>query len=92
MAIHLAVKFGCVACVLLGFDMQLGETGETNWHAHNVHVDQDRDIYEKKFLPGFMCFARGLKQRYPEFKIYNATPGSKLTEFPMITLEKALAL
>jgi len=91
-AIHLAAKFGCSVCVLLGFDMKLGKFGESNWHKHNVHPDQDKDIYRKKFLPGFECFTRGLMKRYPDFKVYNATEGSELKEFPMLSLEKALTL
>jgi len=92
-AIHLAAKFGCSACVLLGFDGRLKKDGsQSSWHEHNVHPLQDRDIYEKKFLPGFKCMARAMKKAYPNFKIFNATPRSKLKEFPKISLKEALAL
>lgn len=87
-AINLAVLLGAGRIVLLGYDMhKIG--GECNWHQeHPNHNNPKKNPYEG-FLEPFPAIARDLKAMGVE--CVNATPGSALTEFPIITPEEAIA-
>jgi hypothetical protein len=87
-AINLAYHLGAKRIVLLGFDMASnGKEG----HFHDGYPTQTASdkMYQDKFLPGF-------KQLHAELNgsgvtIMNASPYSKLTVFPKITIEQALS-
>ncbi len=83
-AINLALKLGASRAVLLGFDMALGDEGQANWHI-NLKDKPDPESYER-FLGNMKFLVQGLED-HPEFEVLNATPGSKLTLFPMVKLE-----
>jgi hypothetical protein len=87
-AINLAYHLGARRIILLGFDMASdGKDG----HFHDGYPTRAAGdkMYQDKFLPGF-------KQLHSELKdsgvtVLNASPYSKLTVFPKITLEQALS-
>ena len=85
-AINLAMHFGASRIVLLGYDMRVVD-GKHNWH--NDHpTTPPESIYEKRFLPVFPAIAKDAKRFHLE--IVNATPGSALLDFPMVSLEDEL--
>tara|TARA_R100000544_G_C2210081_1_gene51435 strand:+ start:54 stop:851 length:798 start_codon:yes stop_codon:yes gene_type:complete len=87
-AINLAYHLGAKRIILLGFDM--GNDGKfTHFHdGYPTRATGDR-MYIDKFLPGF----KQLKEELDNFNItiLNASPYSKLTTFPKITIEQALS-
>lgn len=92
-AAALALAMGAVREVLLGFDMRVVGGRE---HHHDAYAGrpgphgQPRDlgIYAREFAPGFTGWhAQALSAGV---EIVNATPGSALTEFPMVELEDEL--
>lgn len=82
-AINLAYLLGAKAVVLLGFDMKLSVTGESNWHRENV---PDPNVYPNKFIPLFRTLAGHIEEKAPDFKVFNAGPDSVLDVFPFIRL------
>ena len=87
-AINLAYHLGAKRIILLGFDMD--NDGE-NTHFHNGYPTRaaGNKMYQDKFLPGFKQLSSQIKHK--ELEILNASPYSKLTVFPKITLEQALS-
>jgi|TARA_R110001592_G_scaffold359138_1_gene664994 hypothetical protein len=87
-AINLAYHLGASKIILLGFDM--GNDG-TLTHFHDGYPTRAAGdkIYHDKFLPGFKQLKVEIKNKGIE--IYNASPYSKLNEFPKITIEQALS-
>ncbi len=86
-AINLAVHFGVKRIVLLGFDMQAVES-KHNWHMDHPHSDRAKfDPYER-FRKPFPDIARDLTEL--GVKCLNATPGSALTLFPVVSLEEVV--
>ena len=85
-AVNLAFHFGVKKIVLLGYDMQY-VNGEKNWH--NFYKDQ-RGKHEPyaRFLMPFNYIAKDLARH--EIECVNATPGSKLTLFPMVGINEVL--
>lgn len=84
-AINLAYHMGAKKIILLGFDMHR-ISGKKNWHMDHRE--------STKYLP----FTRHLKA-FPNIKkdadrlgltILNATPGSMIKQFPIVSLEEAL--
>jgi hypothetical protein len=87
-AINLAYHLGAKRIILLGFDM--GSNGNDS-HFHDGYPTKstgDR-IFHDKFLPGFKQLKSELKGT--GVTVLNASPYSKLTVFPKITLEQALS-
>jgi hypothetical protein len=87
-AINLAYHLGAKRIILLGFDM--GSDGSAT-HFHDGYPTKtagDR-IFHDKFLPGFKQLKSELKGT--GVTVLNASPYSKLTVFPKITLEQALS-
>jgi len=82
-AINLAMHLGAKEIVLLGYDMKVVD-GNHNWHTNHKHHPRN-DIYEKRFLPPFQKIASDADRL--GLKIYNATPDSALTVFPLVSLE-----
>lgn len=89
-AISLAIALGATTVVLLGFDMKPDANGATHVHTeYGTPSEKDRTVYQRSFIPFFKnwnadALAIGVR-------ILNATPGSALTEFPMIDLRLFLA-
>ncbi len=86
-AINLAYHLGARRIILLGYDM--GNNG-TKSHFHEGYpTKQTSDkIYQDQFIPGFKQLAEELKAK--NIEVLNASPYSRLTNFPKITLEKAM--
>ena len=94
-AIHFAVKLGAKKLVLLGYDFSHDKQGATHWHdgyfmENGNKRDHTEHTLERKMLPNFASLEIPLKQR--RVTVYNANKDSKLTCWPRITIEEALAL
>ena len=86
-AINLAYHLGVKRIILLGFDM-CNNGSETHFHdGYPTRAAGDK-MYQDKFLPGFKQLAAATKAA--GVIVLNASPYSKLTAFPKITLEQAL--
>ena len=98
-AINLAVHFGAVKSVLVGFDMQPGRVGGkdgdvTHWHgAHFEKHKGDVSKIRPPFHRHLSCFPAIKKDADAMgVTIYNMSPDSAIDCFPKITLEEALKL
>jgi len=81
-AINLAFLFGTRRIVLFGFDMRPG-----NWHDRHRRVTPPQR-YGEKFIPALERMAIALKREGVE--VINATPGSALTCFPIVSPDNVL--
>lgn len=86
-AINLAVLKGCKRIVLCGFDMRQ-VAGRSHFFGEHPPAFGSPTDYSQ-FLP---AFERAAKQLPEGVEIINATPGSALRCFAMMTLDDALAL
>ena len=86
-AINLAYHLGASRIILLGFDMGMDGL-ESHFHDGYPTVPAGNKVYQDKFLPGFKQLAAATKAA--GVIVLNASPYSKLTAFPKITLEQAL--
>jgi len=85
-AVDLAYHLGAARIVLIGFDMQkVG--GACNYHS-NHKTKQVGDPYPR-FIRYFKHIAGDAKKAGLE--IWNATPGSAMEHFPVMTLEEAVS-
>ena len=84
-AVNLALLFGARRVYLLGFDMDLGQTGEANWHVNEVDMPT-ASVYTR-FLSGFFYVKRDLERYFPGREIINLTDRSKLDLFPKVSLK-----
>lgn len=84
-AIDLAFKRGAKLIILLGYDMN--DEGEKNWH-DNHQAEPLPGRKAEKFIPTIKKGAPVLAKH--GVRVFNATPGSALTCFPIVTLEEAL--
>ena len=87
-AINLAYHLGASRIILLGFDMG-GNNQSTHFHDGYPAKAAPDSMYKEKFIPGFNQLNSELKDS--SISILNASPSSKLTVFPKITLEQALS-
>ena len=87
-AINLAYHLGASRIILLGFDMG-GNSQSTHFHDGYPAKAAPDSMYKEKFIPGFNQLNSELKDS--SISILNASPSSKLTVFPKITLEQALS-
>lgn len=87
-AINLALLFGCTRIVLVGFDMRHvhGQAHFFGDHPRELRTSTD-DAY-RSFVPRF---ERAAKKLPKHISIVNATPGSALKCFPMLSLDEATA-
>ena len=89
-AVNLAGKFGAKKIVLVGFDMtqnpRNGKKGSNNWHPNKV-VTSER-TYEN-FREAFTNDVKPAAEKRG-IEIINATPGSRLDCFPIVTLKEAV--
>ena len=84
-AINLALLFGATSIVLVGFDMRIVEGQRYFFGKHPTsNRPSDFGIYSGIFEAA----ARALPKH---IRIVNATPGSALRAFPMVSLDHALA-
>lgn len=84
-SLDLAVKRGAKSIILLGFDMN--DDGELNWH-NNHKLPPAPNRKADKFIPSMKRQAPAIAKR--GVRVLNATPGSKLPWFPIVTLEETL--
>ncbi len=85
-AINLAILMGARRIVLVGFDMRAA--GRRHFFGdHPAGLSNAVDY--RQFVPQFTAAARALG---PDVAIINATPGSALTCWPMMTLADALEI
>jgi hypothetical protein len=85
-AINLAVHLGGKRIILIGFDMRPVD-GKSNYH--DEHKTRSAEKVYKRFKGPFPKLAQALKKKGIE--VVNATPGSALNSFPIMTLEEAIA-
>jgi len=83
-AINLAVLLGAGKLILMGFDMR-DVDGCRNWH-------KDYPQAKRNVFPNFMRGFPGIAAHLEKLGIpcVNATPGSALTAFPIVTPEEVL--
>ena len=84
-ALNLALLLGATKIYLLGFDMQLGKKGNSNWH-DNTLDKPDADVYNK-FLTGFERCAKDLN-KFPGVEVFNIADNSNLIMFPKIGVKE----
>jgi len=87
-AINLAYHLGAKRIILLGFDMA-NDGKETHFHDGYPARPSGDHIYQDKFLPGFKQLNSEITSK--GVLVLNASPYSRLTVFPKITLEQALS-
>jgi len=91
-AINLAIILGAKRIVLVGFDMQLGKSGESNWHPNKKNEPNSKKypvfMAQMELLKTHLAL---LKEQGREVEVINATPGSAMTTFPIMTLAEAVA-
>lgn len=87
-AVSVALALGAGRIVLLGYDMRLVDGRE---HHHDDYAGTPRDlaIYKREFVPGFTGWAAAARRVGAE--IVNATPGSAVSEFTFVSLDRILA-
>lgn len=86
-AINLAVQAGARRIILLGYDMR-DDGARTHWHGEHPPGLERRNPYDK-WIAHLERAAVDLRKLGVE--VLNATPGSALTCFPMVSLPDALA-
>lgn len=90
-AVNLALLLGATTVYLLGYDMQLSGDGRKNFH--NAYSDTPNPQAYERFLRGFDCVVRDLKQLFPGQRVVNLEDGTSLLEaFPKESLRDHLAL
>jgi len=87
-AINLAYHLGARRIVLLGFDM-MSNGKDSHFHDGYPTRAPDDKMYQDKFIPGFDQLKTELNSS--GVTVMNASPYSKLTIFPKITIEQALS-
>ena len=87
-AINLAYHLGAKRIILLGFDMTNDGT-ETHFHDGYPTRAAGNKVYQDKFLPGFKQLSSDMRKSGIE--VLNASQHSRLSEFPIITLNQALS-
>lgn len=87
-AVSLAVMCGARRVVMLGYDMRVDPvTGRSHCHDKYQHTEPER-AYRDEYVPSFTgWYASALMVGC---EILNATPGSAVTEFPMLDLDDLL--
>lgn len=87
-AIGLAIMLGATRVVLLGYDMRVDpDTGRSHCHDDYQHTEP-ASAYADEFIPGFAGW--NADAQAVGVQALNATPGSALKEFPMVTLAEVL--
>lgn len=76
-AAHLALLRGAKTVYLLGFDMQVGTGGETNYH--DKYKGQVASDY-RRFVDGISTIAYDMRMVYPDRQIVNLEDGTSTLE------------
>jgi len=87
-AINLACLLGARRIVLIGFDMKIAD-GKAQWHEDHRGFPPNPNSYPK-FMKGAEALAARLPKLFPGVEVINATPGSAMNTFPIMSLKKAL--
>jgi len=87
-AINLAILLGASRIILVGFDMQVRD-GQRHFHGDHPAPLRNGSTY-REWVPLFRQAARHLAQSADPVEIINATPGSALDCWPVVTIEEAL--
>lgn len=85
-AISLAAQMGAKTIILVGYDMRVVD-GKKNWKPHEKE-DTKLDPYAN-FMRPFDKIAKDARRL--GIRIFNATPGSALTHFPITTVKHWLS-
>lgn len=85
-AINLALLFGCTYIVLVGFDMRHVGKSSHFFGDHPKTLAQRREGEYERFVEHFN---RAAKRLPSHVRIVNATEGSALTSFPMMSFDDA---
>lgn len=89
LAVNFAYLLGAGRVVLLGFDMQMKDK-ESNWHPP---FGKASETAYPRFLRCWRCMWEAMQYQIPPdspFTVVNATVGSRLGLFPMVSLENEL--
>lgn len=87
-AINLAYHLGAARIILLGFDMA-NNGDESHFHDGYPSRGTSDRMYMDKFVPGFKQLKAELVQ--DNVQVYNASPYSKINDFPKISFQQALS-
>jgi hypothetical protein len=87
-AINIAYLLGAARIVLVGFDMRVVK-GEHNWHDHHKNTERDK-IYQNSMMPFLKPMSDAMK--VTGLQIVNATPGSAMDIFTVMSLEEVLEM
>lgn len=88
-AINLAVHLGASRILLLGYDLQRGEAGQTHWHG-NHRGDLKSVSPWVEFLKAYPTLVKPLAKRGIE--LVNCSRRSALTCFPQMSIDRALTV
>lgn len=86
-AVSLAHFWGSRRIILVGYDMKPGPNGEGHWHTDHPSPMQ-QTMQFREWIHRFKALARDAERVGTE--VINATPGSALPWFPMVSLAEAL--
>jgi len=86
--IHLAWLLGATSVILIGFDMGLSRTGESNWHPNEVSVNKESTYHS--FAEGLLNMKRAMETKGIDMPIVNANPDSKLDLWPRMPYKEAM--
>jgi len=91
-ALSLAYHLGARMMVLLGFDMHPLEDGTSNFHNDHVNMELHKGPNVQKVYDRYLSKMGQVKKDADRLgvKIVNATPGSSIKEFPIMSLEEVL--
>lgn len=86
-AVNIASLLGAEQVILLGFDGDIAPDGRSHFHDR-----YDRDIDRSKYTDDFGPKWAGMNLAAVNvgIHVFNATPGSRIEEFPMIDLDEIL--
>lgn len=87
-AMHVAAHAGAARIILLAYDMKPAGDGRTHWFGEHPKPTWP-SVFENVMLKTFPTLAPELMRRGVE--VINATPGSALALWPIVTIEEALA-
>lgn len=81
MAINLALILGAARIFLLGFDMKLGEDGQSNWHPNPLSTPTN-EVHYARYKENFARCLGDWIARWSQVQIINLNPESALSCFP----------
>jgi hypothetical protein len=85
-AVNLAMHFGCKLIVLVGFDMRLIDGKAHFFGSHPEELGNGDDRTYRKFANAFETASKSLSG----VEIINATPGSAMKCFPIMSVSEAI--